>query len=106
MVGGNRHSRRMRANIPKFEGTYAETGFDRECASSNPLTPANQSGLKRFLRWKSQKCPQNGGFHEPLRSLYITNAHFWSAKLTKVFGRLCNYSHFRETVFGDWFDSH
>jgi hypothetical protein len=32
-------------HIPKFEETHAETGFDRECASSNPLTPANQSGF-------------------------------------------------------------
>ena len=52
------------------------------------------------------EMPAEWGFHEPLRSLYITNAHFWSAKLTKVSGRLCNYSHFREIVFGDCFDSH
>jgi len=31
-------------HIPKFGETHAETGFDRECASSNPLTPAKQSG--------------------------------------------------------------
>jgi|GEM_PF-6799790 len=30
-------------HIPKFEETHAETQFDRECASSNPLTPARQS---------------------------------------------------------------
>jgi hypothetical protein len=31
------------ANIPKFNEPHRETGFDRECVSSNPLTPANQS---------------------------------------------------------------
>jgi hypothetical protein len=32
------------AHIPKLTEGQIETGFDRECVSSNPLTPANQSG--------------------------------------------------------------
>jgi hypothetical protein len=38
---------RMPANVPKFGGAHAETGFDRECVSSNHLSPASQSGTQR-----------------------------------------------------------
>ena len=31
--------------FPKFEKTHAETGFDRECVSSNPLAPATHSSV-------------------------------------------------------------
>jgi hypothetical protein len=36
-------NRTLPANVPKFDQPHPETGFDRECMSSNPLTPATQS---------------------------------------------------------------
>ena len=36
-------------NIPKFEGTRAETGFDRECASSNEITASRFKTSHRQL---------------------------------------------------------
>jgi hypothetical protein len=33
-------------HIPKFGNAHAETGFDRECVSSNPLTPARHSRIR------------------------------------------------------------
>jgi hypothetical protein len=36
-------NRTLPANVPKFDQPHPETGFDRECVSSNPLTPATQS---------------------------------------------------------------
>jgi hypothetical protein len=36
-------NRTLPANVPKFDQPHPETGFDRECVSSNPLTPASQS---------------------------------------------------------------
>src|SRR5712691_8343807 len=38
--------------FPNLRETGLETGFDRECASSNPLTPANQCGLYVCLAWR------------------------------------------------------
>ena len=102
MVGGNRHSRRMRANIPKFEGTYAETGFDRECVSSNPLTPARQSRRRRNHPGNRQKGPQLAGFGDLTKGLWPPEFAKSRANLPKVSGRHREYSRFRETDAGDW----
>ena len=49
------------AHIPKLTEGQIGTAFDRECVSSNPLTPANQSGAWRFYPQQSQKCSPMAG---------------------------------------------
>jgi len=67
-------------HIPKFEETHAETGFDRECVSSNPLTPANQSLNYRMWVGYSDKCPPVAAFCDLALCLYTPNLHNLSAK--------------------------
>jgi hypothetical protein len=64
-LGGRSNPR----NIPKFEDLHAETGFDRECVSSNPLTPASQSFNRRLYSRISQKGPPIAGFCRLVRRL-------------------------------------
>jgi hypothetical protein len=103
MVGrlavGNRHSRCMRTNIPKFEETHAETGFDRECASSNPLTPASHSCFERislFLTRKARPC----GLFLSSKVSRDRRSHFFSKKFPKVSSRIQENSRLPETGLG------
>ena len=52
------------AHIPKLTEGQIGTGFDRECVSSNPLTPASQSGARRKCPCRSEKGPPMAGFCE------------------------------------------
>ena len=46
--------------IPDFAMWAPETGFDRECVSSNPVTPANQSRLRTPGTRSHRKARQLG----------------------------------------------
>src|ERR1700704_3326675 len=73
-------------HIPKFEETHAETQFDRECASLNPLTPARQSGNWRLCIHKSEKCPPIGAFCRSVLRLWMPNSDNLSANSSIVSG--------------------
>jgi hypothetical protein len=49
--------------FPNLDKTPAETGFDRECVSSNPLAP----GIPVFREFPflDEKGPPNAGFSYP-----------------------------------------
>jgi hypothetical protein len=52
-------------HIPKFGETHPETGFDRECASSNPLTPASHSKVRETRSPIMRKARQWRAFAPP-----------------------------------------
>jgi len=58
------------AHIPKLTEGQIGTGFDRECVSSNPLTPASQSGARRKCPRRSEKGPPMAGFCELATSFW------------------------------------
>src|ERR1700733_13321882 len=66
-------------HIPKFEETHAETGFDRECASPNPLTPARHSAFQRIFFFSSRKARQWRAFLI-VESLQLRHFRTFSAK--------------------------
>jgi len=89
------------AHIPKLTEGQIETGFDRECVSSNPLTPANQSVAWRFYPPRCQKCPQVAGFYDSTDGLQVPSLATSGSDSPIVSGRYSKYSRFRETAAGD-----
>ena len=87
--------------IPKFEERRAETRFDRECVSSNPLTPANQSDNLRLCSHKSHKLPPIAGFCKLAARLQTPKSPNSEAKLPRVSVECLKYSRFWETDAGD-----
>jgi hypothetical protein len=88
-------------NIPKFEGTRAETGFDRECASSNPLTRANQSRAQGLCPPQRQKGPPMAGFFILAVCLQTRDLGSSGTKQPIVSGGYLKNSHLWETAAGD-----
>src|SRR5258706_16441107 len=89
----------------------AETGFDRECVSSNPLTPANQSGLCiwpvwiaiiRALRglWRRVSGLWTPEFLNPEAILPEVSRRFW--RYPQIFGDACWRPVRSSTAWSGW----
>jgi hypothetical protein len=99
-------NRTLPANVPKFDQPHPETGFDRECVSSNPLTPASQSRCRRCHPSKRRKARYWRAFAIRRRSLDPQ-----IGELAGRFGKSLRplyrgYSRFGETRAGDEVRSH
>ena len=89
------------SHIPKFANARAETGFDRECVSSNPLTPARQSSLR-------PRSPRNGRIGRK-RGLFTHPASSPGAQIGNLGAAIAESLRpspqifpFAQTAGGDW----